>query len=140
MVRVPGNSSRGTRLRAERTGVHVVRYVRGAYSTYSARRTPAGASTWSTTVALFRDGVDQWGGYKDQNLRVESALAVLGDGGQWRSPWSAEDGSRNVAVSIRLDRGDRLILLAIDQWSRYDDNEGVVLVELVPPSPSAASP
>lgn len=127
-VRIPSMSNAGAQVRVRRSGRYTFRYVSGAYSTY--QRSPASTATWSTTVFAFLSGDPKWEG-KRQLLRTESALLQVGSGARWGSPEEAERAGRGASARADLNAGDLLTFVVVDQQSRYFDNRGEVVLEIL---------
>lgn len=115
----------GVRINISTSGIYKVAYLDGAYSPWPNEQYE-GYRGWTTTVRIYVNRPVEWGQTEYGLVGPINQNDYLGSGGYYLDMSQAIATSAGDSRTFRLNAGDYLTLVALDEKGRYSDNQGKV--------------
>lgn len=125
IIPIWGMEENGVRVEVPTAGVYEVSYFGDAYSAWPNEQAE-GYRGWTTIVRIYANRPVEWG-LTDYGLTGPiNEDAYLGPGGYYMDKTEAISSATGDSRTLRLQAGDYLTLVSLDQKGRYFDNQGKV--------------
>ena len=117
-----GNSNEGKLFTANQSGMYILKYIDGAYSTFPV----SNQGLWQTSVRIYKNRPVAW----EQNSigGFDYEFAAFGEVSSKEQAMSNANGS---SISIQLSQNDYIYMIAVDGKNNYADNPGEVVIEIL---------
>ena len=115
----------GVRVNISTSGIYKISYFGDAYSPWPNEQ-HEGYKGWTTTIRIYINRSVEWGQTDYNLIGPVKQDYYLGPGHYFQDRNQAIASSRGDSRTIRLNEGDYLVFIALDERGRYSDNQGKV--------------
>jgi hypothetical protein len=119
----------GIRVDIQNSGIYMLSYLGDAYSPWPNEQ-EQGYQGWTTIVRVYVNRPVEWGQTEYGLNGPINQDAYLGPGGYYLDKNDAIMASNGDSRTLRLNAGDYLTLVVLDEQGRYFDNKGKVDVQI----------